>query len=562
MAEDNNKLGTKGLTDTIKKLRDDINESTDTGIGKDQFLKAQVKAELVETKLFEAEQAGDEARAAAIREQLTGVREALERGPMNINTLNKRMEELDAINQNLERAAERAEDQKRILESQIARDDTVNSLSQLNESLKAQTDSMETVTDAQKGIEKLQGFFGRTQTENSKILKEAFEEGQKNLQEAIESGNVEGQQLALAQLQAVKEGAESEEKRREAEKAQEEANDSLEKIAKGTENMANSFENFAGNIAGGAGFLAGIAGLALLFFDPEKFISIMTKTIRSITQILQDIVSVFTGEEGSVDNLLETIKNNFGVFAGLLGGLILVLGGPLLKGLSALVKVAQAVRSFVTLTWVPGMITMLSGMMSSFMAMLMNPVGLIVVGIAAAFALVGVALTKIRDAMGFTSIFDVIMLGLAHLKDAFGHLVNSIGGMVNFILGIVEKFGSFLGFEIELPEIPEMSTDNAARKRVELEEKAAQAELDKKNQEIKEQVEPQIIPPLPTTGDELQAANMENFDLSQLQNLGSKSSTNVVQQNSPSTANVVNTNIIERHSSDVSNLLAGFVPAR
>ena len=562
MAEDNNKLGTKGLTDTIKKLRDDINESTDTGIGKDQFLKAQVKAELVETKLFEAEQAGDEARAAAIREQLTGVREALERGPMNINTLNKRMEELDAINQNLERAAERAEDQKRILESQIARDDTVNSLSQLNESLKAQTDSMETVTDAQKGIEKLQGFFGRTQTENSKILKEAFEEGQKNLQEAIESGNVEGQQLALAQLQAVKEGAESEEKRREAEKAQEEANDSLEKIAKGTENMANSFENFAGNIAGGAGFLAGIAGLALLFFDPEKFISIMTKTIQSITKILQDIVSVFRGEEGSVDNLLETIKNNFGVFAGLLGGLILVLGGPLLKGLSALVKVAQAVRSFITLTWVPGMITMLSGMMSSFMAMLMNPVGLIVIGIAAAFALVGVALTKIRDAMGFTSIFDVIMLGLAHLKDAFGHLVNSIGGMVNFILGIVEKFGSFLGFEIELPEIPEMSTDNAARKRVELEEKAAQAELDKKNQEIKEQVEPQIIPPLPTTGDELQAANMENFDLSQLQNLGSKSSTNVIQQNSPSTANVVNTNIIERHSSDVSNLLAGFVPAR
>ena len=439
MAEDNNKLGTKGLTDTIKKLRDDINESTDTGIGKDQFLKAQVKAELVETKLFEAEQAGDEARAAAIREQLTGVREALERGPMNINTLNKRMEELDAINQNLERAAERAEDQKRILESQIARDDTVNSLSQLNESLKAQTDSMETVTDAQKGIEKLQGFFGRTQTENSKILKEAFEEGQKNLQEAIESGNVEGQQLALAQLQAVKEGAESEEKRREAEKAQEEANDSLEKIAKGTENMANSFENFAGNIAGGAGFLAGIAGLALLFFDPEKFISIMTKTIRSITQILQDIVSVFRGEEGSVDNLLETIKNNFGVFAGLLGGLILVLGGPLLKGLSALVKVAQAVRSFITLTWVPGMITMLSGMMSSFMAMLMNPVGLIVIGIAAAFALVGVALAKIRDAMGFTSIFDVIMLGLAHLKDAFGHLVNSIGGMVNFILGIVES---------------------------------------------------------------------------------------------------------------------------
>ena len=80
--------------------------------------------------------------------------------------------------------------------------------------------------------------------------------------------------------------------------------------------------------------------------------------------------------------------------------------------------------------------------------------------------------------MGFTSIFDVMQLGIAHLKDAFGNVVNLIGSIVNFILGLVEKFGRFLGFEIDLPEIPKMDTDNAAKKKVELQAKAEQARVD------------------------------------------------------------------------------------
>ena len=60
---------------------------------------------------------------------------------------------------------------------------------------------------------------------------------------------------------------------------------------------------------------------------------------------------------------------------------------------------------------------------------------------------------------------------------------------MNFILGIVEKFGRFLGFEIDLPEIPKMSTDNAANKKAELEVKAKEAELEKIRQEANAEAE-------------------------------------------------------------------------
>ena len=69
------------------------------------------------------------------------------------------------------------------------------------------------------------------------------------------------------------------------------------------------------------------------------------------------------------------------------------------------------------------------------------------------------------------------MLGLAHMRDAFAHVVNLVGSIVNFIIGLVEKFGKFLGFEIDLPKIPKMATDNAARKKAELEVKAREAEI-------------------------------------------------------------------------------------
>ena len=84
------------------------------------------------------------------------------------------------------------------------------------------------------------------------------------------------------------------------------------------------------------------------------------------------------------------------------------------------------------------------------------------------------------------------MLGLAHMRDAFAHVVNLVGSIVNFIIGLVEKFGRFLGFNIDLPKIPKMATDNAARKKAELEVKAREAELEETRQQQNKAVEAEV----------------------------------------------------------------------
>ena len=562
MAEDDNKLGTTGLTDTIKKLRTSINKTTDTGLGKDQFLKAQAKAEEIETKLFEAEQAGDDERAAAIRKQLSGVQAALEKGPMNLKTLEKRMEELDAINENLEKAEKRQEDRDKILKSQIARDETVSSLSQLNKSLKDQTDRMESKTDAQKSIEKLQGFFGASATEESNKIKEAFDLATRNLENAITDGNDDAIELATKQLEAVKDAAESEEKRREAIKAQEEANDSLLKTAEGVKNLGTKFDDFASSAASGVGFIATLGGLALLFLDPEKFAELIGKIIDNITTIFSGIYDLFTGD---IEGGLNTIKDNLGLFAAALGGILLFLGGPLLRGLAGLLKVAKVVRTFILGAWVPGMLATLKGMMVSFMAMLTNPVALAVAGIAAAFTAVGLFLNHLKESMGFTSVFDVISLGIAHVNDALAHFGN-------FFITIAKKIGELASGVLEMfgYEVPEfiqnladteyLDTDSAEKKKKELLAKAEEAKL----KEAQEEAEELVIPglegfemPEVTTGGELMGMEGDNLDLERILSQASSSQTVVSQTNAPSSSNRTNTTIIQQPRTPASNVLSG-----
>ena len=155
-------------------------------------------------------------------------------------------------------------------------------------------------------------------------------------------------------------------------------------------------------------------------------------------------------------------------------------GRAVLNPIATLRKLFTTFRVFMTATFIPGMIAALSGMLASIGGLLtaMAPILIPILAIAAVFALIGLALANIRDSLGFTSIFDVIMLGVAHLKDAFAHVVNAIGSIVNFIFSIVEGIASFIGFDVELPKVPKMSTDNAERKRAELDLKAEAARVE------------------------------------------------------------------------------------
>ena len=123
---------------------------------------------------------------------------------------------------------------------------------------------------------------------------------------------------------------------------------------------------------------------------------------------------------------------------------------------------------------------------------------------AALFGAILLGLTMLRDAMGFTSIFDVIMLGVAYLQDAFGHVVNAIGSIVNFIFGIVEGIASFIGFDVELPKVPKMSTDNAEKKKAELDLKAEKARIEEEQRLAREKEKENL------TGSEIPDISAEN----------------------------------------------------
>tara|TARA_B100000902_G_scaffold139804_1_gene137866 strand:- start:765 stop:2477 length:1713 start_codon:yes stop_codon:yes gene_type:complete len=404
----------------------------------------------------------------------------------------------------------------------IEGDETVNRLSQLSESIKGQTDVITTQTkndtESKKSLNKL---LMTTEAGDPFIqqLKQDFEDSQANLQAAIESGNQQDIDLALAQVKATQDTIQTEEDKREAMAKQEEANSLLA-------NMADGIENFGGKAAKTAGFLAGIAGLATLFFSPETFAKIVQKAIEVVKNIVSVVDDFINGDFESAG---ETIKENFGTFAAILGaGIIMVLpkllrafrflqtafttfrvfmasefvanmmanlrsmmssvGGAFMKVFRGLTTIFQTFRLFMMGTFIPSMIAGFSAMIAGMTPVLlaMAPILLPILAIAALFGGIYLGLNALKEAMGFTSIFDVIMLGVAHLQDAFGHVVNAIGSIVNFIFGIVEGIASFIGFDVELPKVPKMSTDNAEKKKAELDLKAEQERIKKAEEERKQ----------------------------------------------------------------------------
>ena len=416
-------------------------------------------------------------------------------------------------------------------EKAIGNDAVVRSLTDLIEENKRNTKLLEEDSTAQlelrSQLKSLNSSFSGLDAagkENAKLLQQQFEISSQALKDAIESGDVQAQDLAMRQLEEIKGAAESEENRREAIKMNELANSTLGRIAHSAEKTADGIESAIGGALAGAGILAGLVGLALLFLDPEKFQEIMTTIIDQVAGVATFIGGIISGDFGqAMEGLGDSWQLLTGVALLLLPKVIRIVGavakaiqgfkmfmfksfvpGMLsmlrsmmslpMKGMNLLTKVATGFRYFITGAWIPGMITALSTMMTGLMATLAPfaiPI-LIIAGIVALVVGIGIALAKIRDALGFTSIFDVLMLGLAHLKDGFARIVNLVGSIVNFIIGLVEKFGRFLGFEIDLPKIPKMATDNAARKKAELEVKAREAELEETRQQQNKAVEAEV----------------------------------------------------------------------
>jgi len=385
-------------------------------------------------------------------------------------------------------------DNRDILEEQS------RSLEELVEEMKQQSRNVEESVDAnvdvEKSIKALEGSLGIDANENTAALRESFANVNAVMQEQValqEQGLPFDQELlnsAQEQLETIKAGVKSEEDRREAIKKQEEANSLLGKMAKG-------IEGFGGKVKESGGFLAGIAGLATLLLNPQAFANGLNAILNFVGDMVKVVEHVFAGEFGKAGDLL---KENGGMIAGILGGLLIMNLGKVIRGVNMLLRGFQILRVFMLGTMVPMLTSAFTAMMAAITPIFaaMAPVLLPILAIAAIFGVIGLALAQIRDAMGFTSIFDVMSLGIAHLQDAFGRVVNLIGGIVNFVLGLVEKFGRFLGFDIDLPKIPKMDTNNAAKEKVRLQEKAQQAEIEKQQQAEQGPVDPLADLELPT----------------------------------------------------------------
>jgi|TARA_B110000908_G_scaffold172587_1_gene241053 hypothetical protein len=236
---------------------------------------------------------------------------------------------------------------------------------------------------------------------------------------------------------------------------------------------------------------------------------------------------------------------------GSLSSMMSSVGGAFMKAFQFLQKGFQVFRLFMLASFVPAMLASLAGMMAAIVPILiaMAPILLPILAVAALFGLMYLAMEQIREAMGFTSIFDVMQLGISHLQDAFGYVVNMIGSIVNLVLGLVEKFGKFLGMEIDLPEIPKMSTDNAKNKKIELEAKAEQAKIEEAEKAAMGGAEPEgiAVPVMPDM------ASMELPDIQTGTQLSDMSAENSLSSKASGTENNVVTQVQSSNTSNSGN---------
>tara|TARA_B000000557_G_scaffold198828_1_gene164102 strand:- start:5191 stop:7032 length:1842 start_codon:yes stop_codon:yes gene_type:complete len=479
----------------------------------------QIKLQEGQKKVDEAMNRGQTTLANSLSRAINGVKFALEKDPNNADLIADRLEESEDILSNVDKVLEAQE--KRLQNDPVVRtlEDLIEENARSTKLLEADSTAQ---LDLQRQLANLNGRFSgldESGRENAAMLQMQFEESSQALKDAIESGDMQAQDLAMKQLEQIKSSAESEENRREAQKQNELANSRLGQIAFWAEDTANKMDDAISGALAGAGVLAGLAGFALLFLDPEKFQEIMESLIDQVGGVIDLITGIITGDFsmvmsglgdswmllsgvalallpkviGFIAKILRAIKL-FQIFMmkTFIPGILsmyrsIMSSGPVIKLTNMLTKVGTAFKVFMMNAFIPGMVKFFVGMMTTLGAALkgvLAVIGPMLAPVAIITALVlGIAfgLKALSKALGFTSVFDMIFVMVAYLKDAFAHIVNAIGSIVNFILGIVEGVAGLLGFEIDLPQIPKMATDNAAKKKAEIKVKDAA----KKEEELK-----------------------------------------------------------------------------
>ena len=526
---------------------------------------AKVQSQLneVANKLAEQGLSADDKSFKEQNQALKAIQNSLKTNPGNAAVIEESLEKLktleEAADKNLEAQKESIENDAvvRSLEDLVEENKRTTKL--LTADSTAQLELRKQIKDLNNGFYSGEFFNDPEADARAQGLKDAYDKASADLQDAIEAGNTQAQDLAMKQLEQIKESAESEENQREARKMNQLANDRLYQIADATEKTADGIGDAISGALATAGVLAGLAGLALLFLSPETFQAIVESIIDQVSGVIEFIQGILTGD-------FEMAFSGLGDSWMLLTGVFLALLPKIISIVSRVVKAVKVFRVFMLGSFIPGMIGMFTGMITAITPILaaLSPILLPILAIAAIFGAIYLGLEAMRKAMGFTSIFDVIMLGFAYLKDAFAHIVNAVGSIVNFILKMVEGVAGIFGFEIDLPKIPKMATDNAEKKKAELKVKAAAAEEEKLK---KEQAEDSITPPEPelTPEQQMEQAPPELLKFAGLEStaqpepainadeIAAMSADNEIEKSVPKATNAIVTNVTRQGNQTTSS---------
>ena len=510
---------------------------------------AKVQSQLneVANKLAEQGLSADDKSFQEQNQALKAIQNSLKTNPGNAAVIEESLEKLKTLE---EAADKNLEAQKESIEN----DSVVRSLEDLVEENKRTTKLLTADSTAQlelrKQIKDLNNgfysgeFFNDPEADaRAQELKDSYDKASADLKDAIEAGNTQAQDLAMKQLEQIKESAESEENQREARKMNQLANDRLYQIADATEKTADGIGDAISGALATAGVLAGLAGLALLFINPEAFQAIVESIIDQVSGVVEFIEGIITGD-------FEMAFRGLGDSWMLLTGVFLALLPKIISIVSRVVKAVKVFRVFMLGSFIPGMISMFTGMISAMTPILaaLSPILTPIAIIAAILGGIYLGLEAFRKAFGFTSIFDMLMMGVSYLKDAFAHVVNAVGSIVNFILGMVEGIAGIFGFEIDLPTIPKMATDNAEKKKAELKAKEVAAEEEKlKEQQAEDSVIPgaELTPDLEGTAQPGPTINADE--------IAAMSADNEIEKSVPKAANAIVTNVTRQGNQTTSS---------
>ena len=389
-------------------------------------------------------------------------------------------------------------------------------------------------------------------------------------QELINSGDEEQKRVGLEMLKEAKSAGEDEEKRREAAEQAELQNMALTKIGDGITGLGEKLGDFGKSAVKTGGLLAGLAGLVLGVVDPEKLVEIITDLTEGFLEIIEGIVLFFEGDfEGSKALIGENIK----LFGGLILGLALYFGGPLISAigglfgkLAKLVRMIKVFRVFMLSTFIPSMISTLGTMLTGLGAVLIP-----ILPIVAIIAVIAAAFYALKSSLGEgATVMDTLKLGALYLIDGLSMLVNGITFLPRKIFEFLGGgrlarwlFGDEVGDMVDQFLGEGLDTNRAGKFKEETQARLAQEKRDK---ELKEQAEEEgiIIDGVditdPTSADNLAAAQNENaqgnLDIATAGQDGITAAVNNVQSTSSSTRNTVIQYSVPNSSASILSMLA------